>query len=183
MFQVILVNGISATGKTTVGRKVASALRLPFFAKDVVKEILFDQLGYSDREWAHKLSGVTHAVLNPILEEELKAGRGFVIEANFNPAYDTEKFGKWQEIYGFEIVQILCHAKGEVVFERFKNRVDSGERHPGHVDHLNVESYRDYLMTGRCAPLNVKGRLIEVDTTDFSAVDIDTLVNQLQTPD
>jgi predicted kinase len=176
---VVLVNGISATGKTTIGRQVAAALGLPYFAKDVVKEALFDALGYSDKAWAHKLSGATHAVLNPILEEELKCGRGFVLEANFNPQYDIDKFARWHSLYEYRVVQILCYADGEVVFERFKQRVESGERHPGHCDQGSVEAYRGYLMTGKQAPLAVEGRVIEVDTTDFAKVDIDKIVAEI----
>jgi predicted kinase len=179
-FKIILINGISATGKTTIGRQIADILKLPFFAKDAIKERLFDELGYSDRAWAHKLSGVTHTILNHILEEELKAGRGFVLEANFNPQYDMEKFQRWQSQYRFEIVQILCHAQGDVVFERFKNRVESGERHPGHCDDKNVEAFRGYLMQGRCAPLAVDSRVIEVDTTDFASIDLDGLLSKIR---
>lgn len=176
---VILINGISATGKTTIGRALANTLQLPFFAKDSIKEILFDQLGTSDRAWSHRLSGVTHAVLNPILEEELRAGRGFVLECNFNPQYDVDKFRRWQASYDFRIVQVLCHTQGEVVFQRFKARAESGTRHPGHVDDQNIEAFRDYLMGGRCDPLAVEGTVIEVDTTDFASVNIQDLADMI----
>jgi len=121
---VLLVNGISATGKTTIGRAVSAELRLPFFSKDVVKETLFDEFGIKDRAWAHKLSGVTHAILNPILEEELQAGRGFVLEANFNPAFDKEKFERWLSLYDFEIVQVLFFAAGGVGFSKSRPEAD-----------------------------------------------------------
>jgi predicted kinase len=176
---VVLVNGISATGKTTVARELASRLRLPLFAKDAVKERLFDTVGYSDREWAHRLSGATHAVLNYVMEEELRCGRGFIVEANFNPSFDAKKFSRWQALYGASLVQVLCYAEGEVVFERFRRRVESGERHPGHCDGGSVEAWRGYLMAGKCAPLAVEGRVIEVDTTDFSALDYDTLAQEI----
>ncbi len=176
---VLLINGISATGKTTIGRALSAELRLPFFSKDVVKETLFDELGIKDRAWAHKLSGVTHAILNPILEEELRAGRGFALEANFNAAYDKDKFERWMSVYDFEIVQVLCFADGEVVFERFKERVESGRRHPGHCDGDNAEPFRGYLMQGKCAPLDVPGRVIEVDTTDFASVDVSAIADEI----
>lgn len=177
--QVILVNGISATGKTTIGRALATRLRLPFFSKDGIKEILFDQLGPKDRAWAHHLSSVTHAIVNPLLEEQLKAGHGFILEANFNPAYDIAKFESWLSIYDFVITQILCFADGEVVFERFKQRIESGQRHPGHCDDGNIEAFRGYLMAGKCPPLPVPGEVIEVDTTDFAKVNIDALINEI----
>lgn len=176
---VLLINGISATGKTIIGRRLADALGLPFFAKDAIKERLFDTVGYSDRAWSHRLSGATHTVLNYILEEELKCGRGFVLESNFNPEHDLPKFERWRLLHSFEIVQVLCHAHGEMVFERFRRRVESGERHPGHADHESLESWRGYLMAGRCEPLPLPGKVIEVDTTDFDAVDLESLVARI----
>lgn len=176
---VLLINGISATGKTTIGRKLADALRLPFYAKDAIKERLFDTVGFSDRAWSHRLSGATHTVINYVLEEELKCGRGFVLESNFNPQFDLPKFERWHSLYDFSIVQVLCHARGDVVFERFRQRVESGERHPGHADHESLEAWRGYLMSGRCDPLPLPGKVIEVDTTDFDAVDIESLVVQI----
>ncbi|RYG24634.1 hypothetical protein EON82_10040 [bacterium] len=178
---VVLVNGISATGKTTVARELASRLSLRLFAKDAVKERLFDTLGYSDREWAHRLSGATHAVLNYVMEEELRCGRGFIVEANFNPQFDVAKYSEWRSRYRADLVQVLCHAEGAVVFERFRRRVESGERHPGHCDGGSVDAWRDYLMAGKCAPLAVEGRVIEVDTTDFASVDYEGLVREILT--
>jgi predicted ATPase len=35
---VILVNGLPASGKTTLARALARRLRLPLFSKDVIKE-------------------------------------------------------------------------------------------------------------------------------------------------
>ncbi|WP_394941043.1 hypothetical protein [Psychromicrobium sp. YIM B11713] len=40
--QVILVNGMSAAGKTTLARALASELRLPVFSKDDFKEAFYD---------------------------------------------------------------------------------------------------------------------------------------------
>lgn len=177
---VVLVNGLSATGKTTVGRKLAEALGLPYFAKDAVKERLFDALGYSDRAWAHKLSGATHSILNYVMEEELRVGRGFLIEANFNPQHDPAKFNAWRERYDARLVQVLCFADGQVVFDRFKKRIDDGLRHPGHVDHLNVEAFRGYLLQGKCAPLDINAPVIEVDTTDFAKISISDLATAVQ---
>lgn len=177
---VVLVNGISATGKTTIARGLADRLGVPLFAKDAVKERLFDTVGYQDRAWAHRLSGATHAVLNYVMEEELCAGRGFLVEANFNPQYDVEKFDSWRSRFGIRIVQVLCFARGEVVYERFRRRIESGERHPGHCDAGSVEAWRDYLMAGKCPPLAVEGRVIEVDTTDFASVDLDGLAAEIR---
>lgn len=177
---VILVGGISATGKTTIGTRLAEALDMPFFSKDAVKESLFDSIGVGDRAWSHRLSGAAHGVLNLVMRAELRAGRSFVIEANFRPEMDGPKFQGWADEFGFRLAQVLCHARGEVLVRRFEERVRSGERHPGHVDHLNIAAFRDYLLAGRCEPLAVDGPLFEVDTTDFAQVDVSGLVQRIR---
>lgn len=174
------MNGISATGKSWVARGLGERLGLPVFSKDGVKEPLFDVLGVKDRAWSHTLSGASHAVLNPILEELLRAGVGFVMEANFNPEFDGEKYRRWQAEYGFSGVQVLCWAEGAVVYERFVRRVDSGERHPGHGDGESLEAYREYLMQGRCLPLDVGFPVVEVETTDFGSVDLDWVAAEVR---
>ena len=45
---LIIINGAPCTGKTTLGRKLAKQLRLPFLSKDGIKEVLFDTLGWED---------------------------------------------------------------------------------------------------------------------------------------
>lgn len=177
---VVLINGISATGKTTIGRGLAERLGLPLFAKDEVKERLFDNLGVNDYAWSHHLSSTTHTVLNYVFEELLASGIGFIMEANFNPKHDAVKYESWQQKHGCRIVQVLCWAEGEVVFRRFKERAESGKRHPGHNDEVNIEAFRGYLMQGKGEPLAIKAPLIEVDTTDFSAVDLDRLAHHVR---
>ncbi|MFZ4462043.1 MAG: AAA family ATPase [Patescibacteria group bacterium] len=41
---LIIITGLPCTGKTTLGRKLAEELRLPFVSKDDFKELLFDDL-------------------------------------------------------------------------------------------------------------------------------------------
>ena len=46
-----------------------------------------------------------------------------------------------------------------------------GQRHPGHVDDLIYGRLEPVLLQGRSAPLDIGGQVIEVDTTDFAALD------------
>ncbi len=89
---VIVVNGLPATGKTTLARRLATDLHLPLLAKDVIKETLFETLGWSDRAWSRRLGAATMALLYKLLEEQLRAGRPCIVECNFYPDRDTERF-------------------------------------------------------------------------------------------
>ena len=177
--RVILITGISASGKTTLGRELAKRLNIPFISRDDIKETLFDSLGWEDREWSKKLGRGAFDLLFYFIELLLKANVSFMVESNFRPE-STPTFLALKEKYHFDIVQILCKADGNVLFERFKKRAESGERHPGHVDTVNIESFKESLLSGHWEPLKIEGKIIEVDTTDFEKVDVEGIANELK---
>ena len=95
------------------------------------------------------------------------------------PEFENEKFRNWQQKYGFHCIQVLCHAEPEVLARRFEARAKSDERHPGHVDVVNVDEYKAQLSDGKASALDVEGVLVEVDTTDFAKVDETAIFAQI----
>ena len=69
---LIIVNGPPGSGKTTLGTRIAETFDLPFINKDGIKELLFDTLGWSDREWSKRLGAATYTILYHIIEAELR---------------------------------------------------------------------------------------------------------------
>lgn len=172
---LIIVTGLPCTGKTVLGSQIASQFHLPMLAKDEIKVILFDCLGWSDRPWSKKLSKASNQLLIQIAKSLLSAGQSIIIESNF-PALEVS-----QQIIALtlgipcRILQVLCVAEGEILVERFIQRWESGERHPGHVDDQSLAEIRSTLLPGRLAPLDLEGPVIEIDTTDFSKIDYASL--------
>ncbi len=177
---VIIISGPPGTGKTTLGKRLAQELNLPFVHKDGIKELLFDKLGWSDRAWSKTLGIASYALLFYFLETQLSAGRSCIVESNFHADFDTERFLALKAQYDFEPLQICCMADGEVVFQRFKDRAASGERHPGHVETPNLEEFKPVLLRGRDEVMHIGGTVIEVDTTDFEKVDYEGLVERVR---
>ncbi len=168
---VVIVSGHPCTGKSTLARQVAERFSLPLMSKDMCKELLFDTLGWKDREWSKKLGWVSIELVFQFLEAQLVARRSCIVESNFKPEFDTAKFLKLQERYGFTPLRIQCVADGAVLFERFKRRSESEGRHPGHCDRSNYDEFREMLLEGRLQPLNIGGPLVEIDTTNLDEID------------
>jgi predicted kinase len=60
---LVIVSGPPCSGKTTLARWLAKELALPLIAKDNIKELLFDHLGWSDRAWSKKLGRATYPLI------------------------------------------------------------------------------------------------------------------------
>ncbi|WP_159081454.1 AAA family ATPase [Nocardioides sediminis] len=145
---LVVVSGLPASGKTTVGRALADHLSLPLLDKDQILEALFDGLGCEDQQQRHRLSRASDEVLL-----RLAASTEAAIVVNWWD-HDTAP-GRLLAIAD-EVVEVFCDCPVEVAVARFAAR----RRHPGHLDHLRTpadhervaarlrESYRGPLMLG-----------------------------------
>jgi shikimate kinase len=176
---VIIILGLPGTGKTTLGRQLAEKMQLPFFCRDDLKEILFETLGWQDRKWSQKLGQVSYVLLYYMLAQQLAAGKSCIVETAFNAEFANREFKVIQARYDFDPIQVLCQTEAKVLLERFRQRSIYGERHPGHVDHLNQAEMERIVQSGYRL-LNIGGKVFEVDTTDFATVNIDQLLQQIK---
>lgn len=177
--KLIVIEGLSCTGKSTLAEKISTEFNLPYFSKDMFKELMFDEIGYRDREWSKKLGRASYDILYLVAKKLLAAGQSVVLESNFKRDFDRPRLEELREKVGFKVLEILCYAEGKVVFERFKERALSGKRHPGHVDHLCLEEQEKILLRGRAEPLGL-GELIELDTTDLGKIDYGEVLARIE---
>lgn len=175
---LVIVSGLPASGKTTLARQLAGDLRLPLIGRDDIKERLFDSLGWSDREWSKQLGRASWNLLWWAVETQLAAGASSIVESNFDPALDSQRVAAFQHRYHCRAVQIHCHAEGSVLVERFLARVAGKTRHPGHVDDLTIDEYRERLLAAIPQPLEIDGPTWLVDTTNPATIDYDWLLSQ-----
>lgn len=173
----IIITGHPGTGKTTLAHRLGEALRLPVFSKDEIKEILFDQLGWTDVTWSRKLSIAAYRVMDYAIAEALATGDGIIVESNFLAEFDSERVQNFVDQFDTNALQILLFCDESVRSKRFHDRVSQGERHPGHHD---LDQFQKNLRTARCVPLTIKAPIIEIDTTDFEKVDFDGLVDKIR---
>ncbi|MBI5303123.1 MAG: ATP-binding protein [Chloroflexi bacterium] len=167
---LLIVTGPPGAGKTTLARKIAREFRLPLIAKDDIKETLFDTLGWKDREWSKQLGGATYELIYYFVETLLSAGQSLIVESNFSEGA-TPRFRAWQTKYDLAILRILLQCDRAILLERFKSRWSSGERHPGHVDHESSDAEIAAILERNERALDLDSMLIEIDTTNFEAID------------
>ena len=60
---LVIVLGLPGAGKTTLGRRLAAELRLPFFYRDGLKEVLYDSLGWQDRAETKRYGPASYELL------------------------------------------------------------------------------------------------------------------------
>jgi predicted kinase len=176
---LIIITGPPGTGKTTLGNRIAASFSLPFLHKDGFKELLFDALGWKDRSWSKQMSRVSYRLLFYVTEILLSAGSSLVLEANFDAVAHNQTFIDLKGRCAYRPLQILCYAEGRVLQRRFGQRGDSG-RHPGHLDDVLRQELEPLLRRGYTPPLDIGGRLMKVDTTDFGRVNTDDLLQAVR---
>ena len=124
---IVLVVGRPASGKSTISARIEERWGLPVVSKDAAKEILFDTMGTGDRAWSRKLGRASFALLDHVIQLQLRTGRPFLIDAAYNAELENEKFQRWQERYGFTAIQIHCTAPPDELLRRFVERARDGE--------------------------------------------------------
>jgi predicted kinase len=177
MAAVLVITGAPATGKSTIGRRLAQELRIPYVGKDDFKESLFDTLGSQDRAWSIRLNRASNQLLFRSATFLLEAGQSVALESNFLQRY-TQAFLSLRDKYGCRFVQVMCTCDEEALLQRFRQRALSGERHPGHGDANLTADLIEALRDNRWLPLSIGGPLLVVDTTNQN-VDFDRLLAQI----
>ncbi len=159
---VVVVTQLPASGKTSVALEIAAHHRLPLLCKDQVKEILFETLGWSDRAWSRRLGRTATAILLEFVRSHARVGLPCIVESNFPPESADELRALQQQV-AFRPFQVVCRARGDVLYARFLER--SGRRHPGHGDDALAEELRPTLLRAAYEPLAIGGELWALDST------------------
>ena len=176
---LLVVTGPPCAGKTTLAAQLGRELSLPVIHRDVLKEILFDTLGVKDRAWSREVGGSSYVLLYSFLESLLSAGYPCIVETSFERRASA-RLKNLCDTYNFTPVEILCTSDLETFRKRYQARLESGERHAGHVDHLNLNEISSRWISGERGSLGLGGQSIRVDTTNFGNLERDLLLEDLQ---
>ena len=178
---LIIVSGPPCSGKTTLAKNISEKFNLPLITKDSLKEILFDTVGWKDREWSKKIGFASFSIIHYILDSFMATGRSIIIEGNFKTEFESQHLSPRLKKYNYQSLQIMCQCDGQILFARFKHRSESGKRHPGHCDTGNYDEFKDSLLLGKYPPLDIKGQITTFDSTDLNHLDYSQIFKLLET--
>ena len=100
---LIIINGLPGTGKTTLGKAIATEFGFPFLAKDELKEFLFDNIGIGDREWSKKIGAISSDFLYEVANQSLSANKSLIIESAFFKSFAAPKLREIIEKYNLHL--------------------------------------------------------------------------------
>ena len=175
---------------------VSEKLKLPVISKDNIKELLFDNVGFQSRAEKVKLGVASMEIMYYAAGQLMKAGQPFILENNFE--YSSEQgIQTLLEKYRYSALTITLTGDYKVIYQRFLKRESSPDRHRGHVVNdcyperkekdpetsrsktISYESFVRGIEQRGFDAFCADGRLIKVDTTDFSKINMEELFSQI----
>lgn len=173
---IVLVTGLSATGKTIFAREIAERFELPLFIKDDFKEAMFENVcpdgDYARMDWdLHALLGrMSFVAMAVALRSAVRTGHGGVFEGNFDRKLFSPVLAGIGEERGFYLLQAHLVCDEEERMRRFIEREKDGSRHPGHQGLRLLADREGSPVVKEDAPLDLpSGETFRLDTTDFDA--------------
>ena len=159
MKTAILVNGVPASGKSTVARAISQETGWPLFALDTIKDALFEHLGTGDREHNRRFGMASYQAIFAVIGD-FPDGATVVIDAWFGFQPKAVLDAHLERAGITRVTEVWCHAPPDVIGARYEARLT--KRSSGH---LGAEYVPELIeLAGRARPLGT-WPLVDVDAT------------------
>lgn len=161
---LLCFTGPPGAGKSVLARAVSQQLELPLFDRDDFKDIMFDALGWSDREWSRRVGKASWAMIYAVTSTLVARRVTTLLDSNFRPSdLIVERLTELTRQHGVGRLEVHLSADAEVLYGRYRSRFLAGGRHPGHVAFESLDEFREE-MVGGASPVGF-GTVLELDTT------------------
>lgn len=189
-----LISGMPASGKSKFAEYLCEELELPMMSKDKIKELLYDTVGFHSRAEKVVLGNGSMEILYYFAESMMCIQKPFILENNFE---NISKRGIEALLSKYNYTPINIRFGGDlmIIYERFIKRDQSPERHLGHVlnscyppkepirisqPSMEFDAFVRLVKGRGMLDFSVGGIVIDVDTSDFSSVNYDSIISDLK---
>lgn len=149
MKKIIVILGDIASGKSTLADNIKEDTHFLCLKKDIIKECLADQIGFSSREENLKLSHSAMDIMFSTGEVAMTCELDLILEANFH-ASDLKRLQNLIEKYQYQAIFIYLTADLEILYNRFLSRVST--RHKAHLSmglQHDFQAFSCYVISSR----------------------------------
>jgi aminoglycoside phosphotransferase family enzyme/predicted kinase len=129
---LVLVSGLTGSGKSTLSRKLARLLRMPLINSDIVRKKLDAGsgrhiVGFEQGIYSPEMTKKTYARMLVMAEEHILSGAGAILDATYSRRENRQRVLRLAERLKVPLVAIHCFASGETTRERLDRRVQEGK--------------------------------------------------------
>ncbi|MGD9503489.1 MAG: AAA family ATPase [Syntrophobacteraceae bacterium] len=136
--------GLPASGKSTLAREIATALKTPLFQSDIVRKegapprpsVPSAVASYGQGLYRKELRHRVYARMLALAHDELKSGRSVALDATFGLRKWREECRRLAEDCDANIVFVACEADEGVIRERLKARETAPGESDARLEHL-----------------------------------------------
>ena len=179
--KIIIIEGYLASGKSTFALQLSKSINVPYLIKDTFKIALCKNISIANRNESSLFSAVTFDAMMYVTERIFETGNLIIIEGNFVPAgvKKIDEAGVIKQLidkYGYTPLTFKFTGDTQTLYKRFIEREKTIER--GEVNKIGTDVPYDSFNQW-CHNLNnfnVGGKIVQVDTTDFTKVDFNTYI-------
>lgn len=167
MGKVLIITGDLATGKSTFSSILSKRYGINVFTKDTIKEVLGDNIGFSNREENLKLSKAAIELMYLIFSEFAKLDNNIILESNFHE-YEMKKLIEIAKKNNYAVRTLVLRGDIDILHERYLNRMTKQNRHPVHLSAPldNFDNFKNYIENARKE--KAVGDTLYIDTNNFS---------------
>ncbi|MFM2356914.1 MAG: hypothetical protein RLZZ528_2650 [Pseudomonadota bacterium] len=157
--RLVMVNGVPASGKSSVARALADATGWPVLTLDTIKTPFLATLPPGDRLFNRTLGRASYAAIFDLIADAPDASH-FIVDAwfGFQPL-EVLQAGLARAGIG-DLAEVWCHAPPGIIGQRYADRLAS--RHPGHPGAEYVPEL--IALAGRATPTGL-APCLDIDTT------------------
>jgi aminoglycoside phosphotransferase family enzyme/predicted kinase len=128
---LILVTGLTGSGKSTLSRELAKHLRIPVINSDAVRKELIGESGrkmlpFGAGIYSDAMTEKTYDRMADLAREQVLAGAGAILDATFSTKANRKKFLELAEQLNVPLLVIRCFASEQTTRARLARRLAGG---------------------------------------------------------